>query len=208
MVFRTAMNQAATLPNSSPSTGAPRSLALVPSRTAQGHQRRVRLDGRRLCRGSEPFRVRGVTYGPFAPGSDGTQFPSSERVRDDFEQMASAGINALRDYHVPPPWLLDAADQQGVSILIDIPRQKHLCFLDSDEACREARQVVQRAAERGRRHSCVLAYSIGNEIPPDVVRWHGRQKVERFLAELCDVARQSDPDSLVTYANFPPTEYL
>src|SRR5206468_12146038 len=63
-------------------------------------------------------------------------------------------------------------------------------------------------AERGREHASVLAYSIGNEIPAAVVRWHGAARVERFLRELMDVAQQADPDTLVTYANFPPTEYL
>src|SRR5205085_3484192 len=52
------------------------------------------------------------------------------------------------------------------------------------------------------------AYSVGNEIPPDIVRWYGARRVERFLAELRDVAKQTDPDGLVTYANYPPTEYL
>src|SRR5205085_12132206 len=52
------------------------------------------------------------------------------------------------------------------------------------------------------------AYSVGNEIPPDIVRWYGARRVERFLAELCDVAKQADPDGLATYANYPPTEYL
>jgi GT2 family glycosyltransferase len=32
--------------------------------------------------------------------------------------------------------------------------------------------------------------------------------VERFLAGLCDVCKQADPEGLVTYANYPPTEYL
>ncbi len=54
----------------------------------------------------------------------------------------------------------------------------------------------------------IQAYSIGNEIPPDVVRWHGAKRVERFLRELMDVAKQADPQRLVTYANYPPTEYL
>src|SRR5687768_3019273 len=35
----------------------------------------VLVDGLRFRRGREVFRVNGVTYGPFAPGSDGTQFP-------------------------------------------------------------------------------------------------------------------------------------
>lgn len=32
--------------------------------------------------------------------------------------------------------------------------------------------------------------------------------MERFLRELADVVRQADPDRLITFANFPPTEYL
>src|SRR5262249_29184614 len=43
---------------------------------------------------------------------------------------------------------------------------------------------------------------------PSVVRWHGARRVERFLRELADVARQEDPLAPLTYANFPPTEYL
>src|SRR5947209_6603338 len=73
---------------------------------------------------------------------------------------------------------------------------------------REAREARRQTFKRGGHHSCVLAHSIGNEVPPSVVRWHGRRRVERYLAELADVARQVDPDALVTYANFPPTEYL
>ena len=53
-----------------------------------------------------------------------------------------------------------------------------------------------------------MACSIANEIAPDIIRWHGARRVERFLGELCDVAKQADPDGLVTYANYPPTEYL
>src|SRR6267142_1545078 len=169
---------------------------------------RVAVDGQRFRRGAKPLLVQGVTYGPFAPGKDGVQFPAREQVRDDFGQMTFGGINSIRVYHVPPEWLLESADEQGMSVLIDVPWRKHLCFLDSDEARREARLAVRRAAERGRHHPSVLAYSIGNEIPPDVLRWHGRRRVERFLAELQDVAKQADPEALVTYANFPPTEYL
>ncbi|HKB04603.1 MAG TPA: glycosyltransferase, partial [Gemmataceae bacterium] len=69
-------------------------------------------------------------------------------------------------------------------------------------------EAVRRAAERGRKHGCVLAYSVGNEIPPNIVRWSGARRIERFLAELADVARQADPAGLVTYASYPPTEYL
>ncbi len=42
-----------------------------------------------------------------------------------------------------------------------------------------------------------------NEIPPDVVRWLGHARVERFIDELVDVAHQEDPEALVTFASFP-----
>jgi O-antigen biosynthesis protein len=172
------------------------------------HRPRIHVDGMRFRQATQPIRLQGVTYGPFAPGEDGTQFPSAARLRSDFGQMMSAGFNAIRVYHVPPQRLLQVADEQGMQVLIDVPWRKHLCFLDSAEAQREARLAVQQAAEVGQDYSSVLAYSIGNEIPADILRWHGRRRVERFLSELCDVVKQTDSSSLVTYANFPPTEYL
>src|SRR5262249_43324399 len=116
--------------------------------------------------------------------------------------------NAVRTYHVPPEWFLSLADERGMNVFVDIPWPKHLCFLDSARAQKETRAVVDEAARRGRDHPCVLAYSLGNEIPPSVVRWHGAGRIERFLAGLLDLARQADPSGLFTYASYPPTEYL
>lgn len=166
------------------------------------------MDGKFFAIGSRRLRVQGVTYGPFAPAVDGQPFPAPERVRDDFDRMRAVGINSLRTYHVPPDWFLALAEEQGLKIFLDVPWSKHLCFLESLQAQRESRDAIRRAAEIGRDYSCVLAYSIGNEIPADVVRWHGPRNVERFLAELQDVAKQTDPHGLVTYASYPPSEYL
>ncbi len=178
------------------------------NRTPTSARSRVRVDGKFFARGGERVRVSGVTYGPFAPNADGEQFPAPERVSDDFALMQAAGINSVRTYHVPPTWLLREADEQGMAVFVDVPWRKHLCFLDSAEAQREARDAVRHAAKLGQEHACILAYSIANEIPPNIVRWHGARCVERFLAELADVARQTDPHGLVTYANYPSTEYL
>ena len=186
------------------------------SRTEQGVEQatkagvlgRVRVDGKFLSRGRQRVRIQGVTYGPFPPGADGQPFPNPQRIRQDFGGMQTGGINSIRTYHVPPAWLLEAADEQGMDVFIDVPWRKHLCFLESEEARREARQAVHEAVRRGRDHPCVLAYSIGNEVPPDVIRWYGPRRVERFLAELMDVGKQVDPHGLVTYGSYPPTEYL
>jgi GT2 family glycosyltransferase len=161
-----------------------------------------------LARGSQRLRINGVTYGPFAPGQGGQPFPTPQRTAEDFALMRAAGINAIRTYHVPPDWLLELAGQADIGVFPDVPWAKHLCFLESQQAQSEARLAVRRAVEHSRRHASVIAYSIGNEIPPSVVRWYGARRIERFLRELNDVARQADPSALTTYANFPPTEYL
>jgi GT2 family glycosyltransferase len=169
---------------------------------------RARVDGKALERRGQRLHVHGVTYGPFAPSPAAEHFPPPRRVADDFAGMRSAHINAIRTYHIPPAWLLELATEHGLDVYIDVPWRKHLCFCESEEAQREARQAIARAARLGAPYPCVLAYGIANEIPPDVVRWYGYRRIERFLAELMDVAKQADPEGLVTYANFPPTEYL
>ncbi len=169
---------------------------------------RVQVTGKYFARGGKPWQALGVTYGPFPLNAQEQPFPSPERVHDDFAGMKAAGINSLRAYSVPPEWFLEQADEQGLAVFVDVPWAKHLCFLESRQASRAAREMVRQAAERGRKHSCLLAYSVGNEIPPDIVRWHGARRVEQFLRELADVAKQTDPEGLVTYGNYPPTEYL
>ena len=89
-----------------------------------------------------------------------------------------------------------------------MPWRRHFDFLENEQVRREARHFVRRAAERGRNHSSLFAYCIGNEIPSDILRWRGSRQVERFLRELQDVAKQADPGGLTTYASYPPTEYL
>jgi GT2 family glycosyltransferase len=169
---------------------------------------RAEVDGKFLARGGRRLQLRGVTYGPFAANADGHPFPDPGRAAADFRLMQAAEINSVRTYHVPPRWLLELADEHGINVLIDIPWRKHVCFLEDDAARREAREAVRGAAKLAQSYPSVLAYSIGNEIPPDIVRWHGHGRVERFLRELMDVAKQADPGGLVTYTSYPSTEYL
>jgi glycosyltransferase involved in cell wall biosynthesis len=181
--------------------------AEVPPSPAQGTAR-TKVAGKFLERGGRQLRVQGVTYGPFGANADGHPFPDPAAAADDLRLMGEANINSIRTYHVPPDWLLSLADEHGITVLIDVPWRKHVCFLDVPEAQQEARAAVRAAAKRGQSHPCVLAYSIGNEISQDLVRWYGPGRVERFLRELMDVAKQADPNGLVTYTSYPPTEYL
>src|SRR5947209_3841809 len=113
---------------------------------------RVRVEGKFLARGSQCLRVHGVTYGPFAPNAASEPFPAPAQVADDFTLMREFGFNAIRTYHLPPEWLLHLATEQGVNVFVDVPWRKHLCFLDGQEAQREAREHVRQAVRRGAGH--------------------------------------------------------
>src|SRR5206468_2732852 len=76
---------------------------------------------------------------------------------------------------------------------------------------RDLSKIEQRMRARVRTcagHPAVLCYAIGNEIPAAVVRWLGHRRIEGFLARLARVVREEDPGALVTYVNYPSTEYL
>ena len=169
---------------------------------------RVTVDGKFFRAGSEKFYVKGFAYGPFAPNAAGQPFASPERTAADFALMRQAGANVVRVYHVPARWFLDLALEHGLRVLVDIPWNKHVCFLDDPGQMDAAREAVRRAVSACARHPAVFAFSVANEIPADVVRWSGEVAVARFIDSLVDEAKRIDPECLCTYTNFPPTEFL
>jgi glycosyltransferase involved in cell wall biosynthesis len=122
--------------------------------------------------------------------------------------MAELGANCLRTFTPPPNWLLDRAASYGLRVIIGIPWAQHVSFLDSTRTQSEVRKTIIRHVEDCRRHAATFAYLIGNEISPEIVRWHGSKHIRSFLGSLFDSAKAADPDRFVSYANFPSTEYL
>ena len=57
---------------------------------------RVTVDGKGFRLGPAKFHAKGVTYGPLAPGDEGTPFASPEATRRGFAQIGSRGANLLR----------------------------------------------------------------------------------------------------------------
>jgi GT2 family glycosyltransferase len=177
-------------------------------RVAEPITNRVRRDGKFFRLGTEKFYVKGVTYGPFAPNEDGEAFPSRANTRKDFEQIAEMGANCVRIYHVPSKWFLDLAQECGLKIFLDVAWPKNLTFVGDPEITRQAHEAVRTAARNCGNHPAVFAISVVNEIPPDIVRFVGKPRVEQFVDELVRTAKQEAPDCLITFANFPTTEYV
>ncbi len=169
---------------------------------------RVRVDGKFFRLGEQKFYAKGVTYGPFAPGEDKSFFPPRAQLERDFLQIRELGANTLRVYTIPPRWLLDLAHTHGLRLLVDVPWWKNGCFLDSAETRTTARKAVSDAVAACAHHPAVFGFSVVNEIPPDLVRWSGAEKVAEFIDELVAVAKEVDAECLCTFANFPPTEFL
>ena len=182
--------------------------ALVRVSASVGTGLRPQVKGKFIFLGGEKFYVRGVTYGAFPPNSEGHQFPEPAAVAQDFALMRAAGINTILTYTVPQISLLDQAQDFGIRVIVVVPWMEYVCFLENSRIRREIMREVKEGVASCQRHPAVLMYCCGKEIPPPIVRWYGRKKVEAFLQDLYHVAKEEDPDSLVTYTNFPTTEYL
>src|SRR2546422_2257018 len=169
---------------------------------------RPRVRGKFLFLGDEKLYIRGVTYGTFRPRADGTEVPEPAVVERDFALMAANGINAIRTYSVPPRWLLDAAQRHNLRVMVGLPVERYIGFLADKKDAPDIEGLVRAGVRASAGHPAVLGYAIGNEIPASVARWFGRRRVERYLERLYHAAKDEAPGSLVTYVNYPSTEYL
>ena len=187
---------------------APSALAIPPQPADRREVARPSVRGKFLYAGHEKLLLRGVTYGTFRSDEHGDLFPAPAVVERDFAAMAASGVNTVRTYTVPPEWMLERAADHALRVLVGLPWEQHVAFLGDRALVRSIEQRVRAGVRACSGHPALLGYTIGNEIPTSIVRWHGARRTEAFLRRLHDVCKDEDPDSLATYVNFPPTEYL
>src|SRR5215510_3207541 len=132
----------------------------------------------------EKFFIKGVTYGPFKPASHGAPFPEQPVMERDFALMRELGANTLRTFTVPPRWILDLVGAYGLRVIVGIPWAEHVAFLDSPALSGDIRRTISDGVRACHGHRAVLACLVGNEIPPEMARWHGSDRVRGFLREL------------------------
>ncbi len=178
------------------------------SRALSGSAKGAQVDGKFLRVGEQRFHLKGVAYGTFSPDRDGEPFPPQARIAQDLQAMAAAGFNTVRTYTPPPDTLLYEAATHGLHVMAGLAWPQHVPFLDDPALTRRIREDAVRTVRRLAEHPTVLLVALGNEISPAIVRWHGACRIERFLRDFCRQVRDAAPDTLLTYVNFPPTEYL
>jgi O-antigen biosynthesis protein len=134
-------------------------------------------------------------------------------VRQDFAAIAASPVNVIRTYELPPDDVLDAAEEAGLLVMVglhydDWTAQPRPGRRTDKRVLDAGRRAVETALQRCSSHSCLLAISVGNEVAGDLVRVHGIGAVEHVLSALVEEVHAADPDLLVTYTNYPTTEYL
>jgi GT2 family glycosyltransferase len=164
--------------------------------------------GKFVFLGDKELYIRGVTYGTFRPREDGSEYPDPRVVEKDFAMMTANGMNTVRTYTVPPRWLLDAAVRHGLHVMVGLPLDRYVGFLTDKQGAPDLEELARHGVRACAGHPAVLCYTIGNEVPASTARWHGRRRMERFLERLYWAAKAEDPEGLVTYVNYPSTEYL
>jgi hypothetical protein len=171
---------------------------------------RASVQGKFLLVGDEKFYVKGVSYGAFRPDDQEREYQNLAAIERDFALMAARGINTVRIPHmVPPRALLDAAQRHGLRVMVGLSAEAYVGFLiDRTKTIAAIEQCVREKVRNVAGHPALLCYALGNEIPAPVARWMGGKRIERYLQRLYRAVKSEDPESIVTYVNYPSTEYL
>src|SRR5438876_3353530 len=172
-------------------------------------RRRPAIQGKFLVAGDRKVYVRGVTYGAFRPDADGNEYRDLDTIERDFALMVANGFNAVRIPHtMPPRSLLDAAHRQGLWVMVGLSAEQLIGFIIDKRRDVSPEKLVRERVRACAGHPALLAYSLGNEIPTQFVRWYGHRRVEQYLKQLYQAVKDEDPEGLVTYVNYPSPEYL
>lgn len=181
--------------------------ASIPIQAANGQ---TEARGKFFYTGDEKIVVRGPTYGAFAPNDKKEEYWCHEKIRNDFRMMAEYGFNAVRIPHtMPPKSLLDTAQYYGLKVMVGLSAEQYVGYLaDPHKRAPNIRRIIQEKIKPVAGHPAILCYALGNEIPATMARWIGKRKVERYLENLYNAVKEISPESIVTYVNYPSTEYL
>jgi GT2 family glycosyltransferase len=169
--------------------------------SADAADNRWRTDGKFFRCGVARVWLRAVTYGPFPGG-----WPESFEA--DFRRIAAAGFNALRLFEMPDRRLLDAAERHGLRVFGGLLWGQNADFFRRPGLLSATRVGLAEGLRGIADHPALAGVFVANEIPSDLARWMGPERVRRAIEALITLGRGAAPEIMFAYANYPSTEYL
>lgn len=165
----------------------------------------VEIRGDQIFVGGRPFRVRGIHYSPWLPGTGPMKnyaWPDRAVLEQDLRHLRDLRVNTLL-VHDAPDAVFDLAESAGLKLIHAFYVNWHSIHDDALFAAR--REEVAARVRALRERPSVLLWLLGNEIPEWVVRERGRQVVAGRLRSLYDAVKAADPAHPVSHANWPVT---
>ena len=121
--------------------------------------------------------------------------------------MAANGFNAVRIPHDATSFSPGRRVAPGLRVMVGLSAEQFVGYLIDRKEAPDVEEIVQSKVRAVSGHPALLCYAIGNEIPAPVARWLGRRRVKRYLHRIYRAIKQADSCGLVTYVNYPSTEY-
>jgi glycosyltransferase involved in cell wall biosynthesis len=167
------------------------------------------IRGKFFYQGDQKFFIKGVTYGAFKPDEDGQEYVDLDQVDRDFAMMAANGFNTVRIPHTTPPRsLLDIAMKHELKVMIGLSAEQYVGYLIDRKKSPDIFGIIRQKVRSCADHPALLCIAIGNEVSASIVRWYGRKKIEKYLKKVYHTIKAIAPESIITYVNYPTTEYL
>ena len=169
--------------------------------TLSDHPHAWRVSGKWLMCHNKRITMLAVCYGPYPP----RQTIDHQHA---FRQMRLLGFNSLRCYNLPDRELLDAAAQANISVFAGLSWGYGHNFVDEPQHLSNARVQLNQWLRRYGQHPALRGVYVANEIPSDLVRWMGVDRVQEALDLLILEGKHVAPHLLFAYANYPSSEFL
>jgi beta-glucuronidase len=164
---------------------------------------RIHGDGRLLVNG-RPATLRGAAVHEDDPLRGGAMTPS-DRARQ-IALLRQVGATITRAHYPLHPDFLERADRAGIMVWEQVPvYQLRESSLRDPLVRRKALDYLAATIKRDQSHPSIVAWSIGNELPPSPGRGQ-----RRYIAQAAALARRLDPTRPVAidFAGYPSKNHI